>query len=169
MLGSLIISGDHFPKAQEHGWVGERPAPLFHAFWLQLCRPLSPTHLVPSLLRPLVTGRLASAVHVCVCVRARVCVRVWWSHRRRGDVGRWEAGEGVLGNWGGARSLFLSLSAGFGGFSLPVSVSFALPLSRWFTEFCIVNSRPLRRRLVGGKVGMGLTERRAVPAAGVST
>ena len=109
MLGSLIIGGDHFPKAQEHGWVGERPAPLFHAFWLQRCRPLSPTRLVPSLLRRPATGRLASAMHVCVCVCARVCVRVWWSHRRRGEVGRWEAGEGVLGNWGGGGSLFSAL------------------------------------------------------------
>lgn len=88
-------------------------------------------------------------------------------------MGRWEAGDGGAGELGGGRALsfFLSFSAGFGGFSLPVSlrVSFALPLSRWFTEFCIVNSRPLRRMLLGGKVGMGLTERRAVLAAGVST
>lgn len=86
-------------------------------------------------------------------------------------MGWWEARDGVLGNRGGGLSLiFFSLSAGFGGFSLPVSlsVSFTLPLSWWFTEFCIVNSWPLCRRLLGGKVGMGLTERRAVQAAGVS-
>lgn len=170
LLGSLIIRGDHFPKVQERGWVGERPAPLLHAFWLPLCPPLSPTRLVPSLLRRrLATGRLVSAVHVCVCVvRACACV----SGGVTGGEERWDGGKLERGCWGtgkGGLSFSLSFSAGFSGFSFPVSISCALPLSRWFTEFCIVNSWPLRRRLLGGKVGMGLTERSAVLAAGVST
>lgn len=85
-------------------------------------------------------------------------------------MGQWEAREGVLGSCGWALCLlffvFFSFSAGFGGLSVPVS--FALLLSWCFTKFCIVNSRPLHRRLLGSKVGMGLTERRAVLAAGVS-
>lgn len=83
--------------------------------------------------------------------------------RRGGTVGRQRGGAGEPG--GLSVFFFFSLSAGFGGLSL--HVSFALPLSWWFTKFCIVNSRPLHRRLLGGKVGMGLTERRAVPAVGV--
>lgn len=84
-----------------------------------------------------------------------------------GGEERWDSGKPERGCWGargGLSGFFFSLSAGFGGLSL--SVSFALPLSWWFTKFCIVNSRPLCRRLLGGEVGMGLTERRAVPAAG---
>lgn len=84
-------------------------------------------------------------------------------------MGWWEAREGVLGSqgWGGLSVVFFfSLPAGFGGLSLPVS--FALPLSWCFTKFCIVNSRPLHRRLLGGKVEMGLTEKRVVLAAGGS-
>lgn len=51
--------------------------------------------------------RQAGVCRACVRVRgARVCLRVWWSHRRRGEVGRWETGEGVLGNWAGGLSLF---------------------------------------------------------------
>lgn len=84
-----------------------------------------------------------------------------------GGEERWDCGKTERGCWGagGLSVFFFSLSAEFGGLSL--YVSFALPLSWWFTKFCIVNSRPLHRRLLGGKVGMGLTERRAVPAVGV--
>lgn len=97
-------------------------------------------------------------MHMCVCV--------WWSHRWRGELGQREAREGVLGSHRGLCLFFFSLSAGFGGLSLPVF--FALPLSWWFTKFCIVNSWPLHRRLLGGEAGMGLTERRAMSAAGIS-
>lgn len=86
-------------------------------------------------------------------------------------MGRREAGEGVLGNWMGSLSPFLSLSAAFGGFSLPV---FLCPFhSASLTAF----HRILHCKFMtpsqdtpmpyGGKVGMGLSERRAVMAAGV--
>jgi len=108
---------------------------------------------------------------VCACVRACACV----SGGVTGGEERWDGGKPERGCWGtgagGALCFLLSFSAGFGGFSLLVSlsVSLALLLSQWFTEFCIVNSWPLCRRFLGGKVGMGLTERRTVQAAGIST
>lgn len=110
--------------------------------------------------------RQAGICHACACVRACVCACGGVTGREE----RWDGGKPETGCWGtggGSLSFFFSLSAGFGGFSLPVSlsVSFILPLSWWFTEFCIVNSWPLCRRLLGGKVGMGLRERRAVQAA----
>lgn len=100
-------------------------------------------------------------VYVCVRVCVHMCVRVWWSHRWRGEVGQWEAREGVLGSQGGLSVclFFFFLSAQFGGLSLPVS--FALPLSWWFTKFCIVNSWSLHRKLLGSEVGVGLIEQRA--------
>lgn len=107
---------------------------------------------------------------VCACVRACACV----SGGVTGGEERWDGGKLERGCWGTGGALFLFSSLSLLDLwllspCLSLSVSFALPLSPWFTEFCIVNSWPLHRRLLGGKVGMGLTERRAVPAAGVST
>lgn len=127
-------------------------------------------HHLSRALTAMVTGdRQAGICHACVCVcvcactHVRACLVESQVERRGGTVGSQRGGAGEPGV-ASPFCFFFSLSAGFGGLSL--SVSFALPLSWWFTKFCIVNSRPLRRRLLGGEVGMGLTERRAVPAAG---
>lgn len=76
------------------------------------CRPLSPTRLVPSLLRRLATGRQAPAVHVCVCVRACApacaCLVESQAERRGGMVGSRRRGAGELG-WGGGGALSISL------------------------------------------------------------
>lgn len=84
-------------------------------------------------------------------------------------MGRWEAGEGVPGNLGGA--LCLSLCWIWWLLSpclfLPVSVSFAL--SHGGSQNSAFTFTVLQGRLLGGKVEMGLTERRAVQTAGVST
>lgn len=103
---------------------------------------------------------MRACAHVCAClVESQV-------ERRGGTVGSQRGGAEELGVGYLSVVFFLSLSAGFRGLCLPVS--FALLLSWWFAKFCIVNSRPLHGRLLGGKVEMGLTERRAVLAAGVS-
>lgn len=112
---------------------------------------------------------LVPAVHVCVCVRACVRVRLVESQaeRRGGTVG---SRRGDAGELGGALSLSLCwirwlLSPCL---FLPVSVSFALSLTV-VHKILHCKFTALQSRLLGGKVEMGLTERRAVQTAGVST
>lgn len=99
---------------------------------------------------------------MCVCVSGGVT-----SGEERWDGGKLE--RGCRGTWGG---LSVSLSAGFGGFSLLASFYLSPSLSLSLTvvhKILHCKFTVLQGRLLGGKVEMGLTERRAVQTAGVST
>lgn len=121
---------------------------------------------MPSL-RQLVEVELVPAVHVCVCVRVCMCVCV--SGGVTSGEERWDGGKlerGCWGTWGGSLSLcwiwWLLSPCLF----LPVSVSFALTVVH---KILHCKFTVLQGRLLGSKVEMGLTERRAVQTAGVST
>lgn len=86
-------------------------------------------------------------------------------------MGRREAGEGVLGSQAGSLSPFLSLSAAFGGFSLPVFLcpfhSASLTVFHRILHCKFTTPSQDTPMSYSGKVGMGLSERRTVLAAGV--